>query len=115
MILLVGVAALAGCGGGGGSAGTTPVVPAPGVDGPAWFGFARDAQHSAIDAIATQDLNRISWSTPVDLAPQYTASGALLVHYGSPVVTSHNTVVVPVKTGATGGFRIEARSGATAA
>ncbi len=29
MILLVGIAALAGCGGGGGSAGTTPVVPAP--------------------------------------------------------------------------------------
>ena len=111
LILLIGLAALAGCGGGGGSAGTTPVVPAPGVDGPAWFSFGRDAQHSAINTVATQDLNRISWSTPVDLAPPYTASGELLVHYGSPVVTSHNTVVVPVKTGAAGGYRIEARSG----
>ena len=109
LALLVGVAALAGCGGGGG--GTASVVPAPGVDGPAWWSFGRDAQHSAIGAIATQDLNRISWQTPLDLAPTYTAGGALLVHYGSPVVTSHNTVVLPVKTGAAGGFRIEARSG----
>ena len=38
-------------------------------------------------------------------------NGTLLIHYGSPVVTSHNTVLVPVKTVLTGGFRIEARSG----
>jgi len=106
--------ALAACGGGGGGSaggsggGVTPGAP---VDGPAWRGFARDPQHSALAAIATQDLNRISWSTPIDLAPQFRAGGALLIHYGSPVVTSHNTVVVPVKTGAAGGFRIEARSG----
>ena len=87
------------------------MLPAPSVDGPAWWSFGRDAQHSAIGAIATQDLNRISWSTPLDLAPTYTANGALLVHYGSPVVTSHNTVVLPVKTGVAGGFRVEARSG----
>ncbi|HEV7578063.1 MAG TPA: hypothetical protein VGO85_18690 [Caldimonas sp.] len=109
------IAMLAGCGGGGAGGGTVPsgpqVGPAPGVDGPAWPGFARDAQHTALGAIATQDLNRVSWSTPLDLAPPYRADGTLLVHYGSPVVTSHNTVVVPVKTGAAGGFRIEARSG----
>ena len=35
----------------------------------------------------------------------------MLIHYGSPVVTAMNTVIVPVKTGATGGFRIEARAG----
>ncbi len=103
------------CGGGGGSSGGGPEpaepAPAPGVDGPAWWGFARDAQHSALGAVATQDFERIRWSRPVDLAPQYRPSGALLIHYGSPVVTSHNTVVVPVKTGAAGGFRFEARSG----
>jgi hypothetical protein len=108
--------AVAGCGGGGGGggggdAGGPPVIPGPPVDGPAWTGFARDAQHTAASAIATQDLNRIAWSTPLDLAPQHSAGGALLIHYGSPVVTSHNTVVVPVKTGAGGGFRFEARSG----
>ena len=84
-------------------AGDAALPPAPGVSGRAWFGFGRDAQHSALGAIATQDLNRIAWSTSVDLAPQYSAGGALLIHYGSPVVTSNNTVVVPVKRGATGG------------
>jgi hypothetical protein len=103
--------ALTSCGGGGGSAGSAPVIPAPGVDGPAWWQYGRDAQHAADAAIATQDLNRISWSTPVDLVPPRQASGALLIHYGSPVITSHNTVVVPVKTGLAGGFRVEARSG----
>jgi hypothetical protein len=90
------------------------VPPAAAVDGPAWWGFARDAQHAATGAVATQDLNRIAWSTPLDLAPPR-VNGALLIHYGSPVVTSRNTVVVPVKTTAAGGFRIEARSAATAA
>jgi hypothetical protein len=71
----------------------------------------RDTQHTASAAVATQDLNRIAWSTPVDLAPPRQANGTLLIHYGSPVVTSHNTVVVPVKTGAGGGYRLEARSG----
>jgi len=101
---------VAGCGGGG-DAGSASVIPGPPVDGPAWTGFARDAQHAADSAIATQDLNRIAWSTPLDLAPTRSANGALLIHYGSPVVTSHNTVVVPVKTDAGGGFRYEARSG----
>ena len=101
--------ALASCGGGGG--GSASVVPDPGVDGPAWWQHGRDAQHAAQGAIATQDLNRISWSTAVDLVPPRQPNGTLLIHYGSPVVTSHNTVVVPVKTALDGGFRVEARSG----
>jgi hypothetical protein len=111
---LAAMATLPGCGGGGGGGvppGPVGPPPAPGVDGPAWWGFGRDAQHSAISAIASQDLNRIAWSTPVDLAPQYQASGSLLIHYGSPVVTTRNTVIVPVKTEAAGGCRFEARSG----
>ncbi len=108
---LMATVGLAGCGGGGGDAGAPAPAPTPGVAGPAWWGFGRDAQHSALGAIATQDLNRIAWSTPLDLAPQHQPSGALLIHYGSPVVTAMNTVLVPVKTGATGGFRFEARSG----
>jgi len=112
LLSLAGALAVSGCGGGGGDASPSPnSAPAPGVDGPAWFGFGRDAQHSALGAIATQDLNRIAWSAPVDLVPQYQPGGALLIHYGSPVVTSHNTVVVPVKTDAAGSFRFEARSG----
>jgi hypothetical protein len=91
---------------------TPPPTPTP-VNGPAWFGYGRDAQHTAVSAIASQDLTRVAWSAPVDLMPQYTQSGALLTHYGSPLVTTRNTVLIPVKTGATGGFRVEARVGAT--
>ncbi len=109
---LMATVGLAACGGGGaGSPVPAPSPPPPGVAGPAWWGFGRDAQHSALGAIASQNLNRIAWTTPMDLAPQVQPSGALLIHYGSPVVTAMNTVIVPVKTGATGGFRFEARSG----
>ena len=109
------IAMLASCGGGGSSSagvGSGPELPpGPPVDGPAWRGFAGDAQHTAISAIATQDLNRINWSTPLDLAPPGNGSGELLIHYGSPVVTSHNAVLLPLKTSAAGNFRIEARAG----
>jgi hypothetical protein len=113
--------ALAACGGGGGGGSNPrpptlppPVTPPPqGGTGPAWFGYGRDAQHTAASAVASQDLVRIAWTTPVDLAPQYTQSGALLTHYGSPVVTTRNTVVIPVKLNATGGYRVEGRDGAS--
>jgi hypothetical protein len=85
------------------------------VSGPAWFGYGRDAQHTAVSVIASQDLGKITWSAAVDAAPQYTPGGALLTHYGSPVVTTANTVVIPVKTGAAGGYRVEGRNGATGA
>jgi len=55
-------------------------------------------------------LNQILWQTPVDLNPQYSGS-ELLIHYGSPLVTRSNTVIVPVKVGATSGFRVEAHAG----
>jgi hypothetical protein len=83
------------------------------VTGPAWFSYGHDAQHTAVSAIASQDLGRIAWSSAVDLAPQYTSSGALLTHYGSPIVTTHNIVVIPVKTTATGSYRVEGRDGGT--
>jgi hypothetical protein len=116
--LLGSLFSLAACGGGGG--GSSPDVPPPPppappitpVDGPAWFGFARNAQHSALGEVATQTLATIWWSTPVDLSPPYSSNGSLLVHYGSPLITRQNTVIVPVKTSAAGGFRVEARIGA---
>jgi hypothetical protein len=83
----------------------------PAVD---WPGYGRDAQHSAIANVAGQHPARIRWQTPVDLAPQYWGTN-LLIHYGSPLVTRRNTVIVTVKTGATDGFRVEGRSGDTGA
>jgi hypothetical protein len=111
--------ALAGCGGSGGSSGvqtptTPPTPPVTPVNGPPWWQFARDAVHSALGAVAAQALNRVVWSTPVDLAPQIMGN-ELLIHYGSPVMTSDNTVMVPVKTTATGGFAVQAYNGANGA
>src|ERR1044071_844912 len=87
-----------------------PKDPAPPVSGPAWWGFGRDTQHAAVSAIATQDLTLIHWRKRVDLAPSYT-NGELFIHYGTPVITDQNAVVLPVKQTRDGGFEIEARSG----
>jgi hypothetical protein len=76
--------------------------------------FGGNAQHTSLYQTAAQRLNNVLWQTPVDLMPQY-SSGELLIHYGAPLVTAGNTVIVPVKTGATDGFEIEARDGATGA
>jgi hypothetical protein len=85
----------------------------PGPAGSGWSEYARDAQHSALGTVATQPLNRIIWTTPVDLAPQYVNGDVLLIHYGSPISTPGNTVLVPVKTAAQGSFRVDAHAGAT--
>ena len=70
--------------------------------------FAGNAQHTANYQPAAQPLNRIQWSTPNDLNPGDFA------HYGSPLVTAANTVVVPVKT-ATDGFRVDVFDGSNGA
>lgn len=74
-----------------------------------WSNFARDERHTALSLSASQPLNLAHWTTPVDLDPQFSGTD-LLIHYGSPLVTAQNTVLVPVKTGATSGFRVDARS-----
>jgi len=79
-----------------------------------WGGFAGDVQHTATSAVPAQPMQRIRWSTAVDLQPQYSGT-SLLIHYGTPLVTRKNTVLVAVKTGAMDGFQIEARRGDTGA
>lgn len=79
-----------------------------------WSGHGHDAQHTALSRVASRPLQRILWQTPVDLAPQY-SGGKLYAHYGSALVTAQNTVIIPVKTGAADGFRVEARSAADGA
>lgn len=78
-----------------------------------WLGFGRDPQHTSLSATAAQSLRRVRWTAPVDLSPPDT--DVLGVHYGSPLVTAANTVVVPVKTGALDGFMVQGRNGATGA
>jgi uncharacterized protein (TIGR03437 family) len=100
---------------GSGSSNAVGFIAGPGFnsgssDSVGWQNFARDAQHTALSLNQSQPLNKIHWQTPVDLDPQF-VSGELLIHYGSPLVTPANTVIVPVKTGATEGFRVEAHRG----
>ncbi|HEU5435109.1 MAG TPA: hypothetical protein VFU95_01720 [Telluria sp.] len=124
--------AIAACSGGGGETTSAPVPAAPvppvvpvvppvvpvtpdpvPATGAAWLSYGGDAQHTAQASVKTQALNRIVWQTPVDLAPQYSPQGYLLVHYGSPVITARNTVLVPVKRGVADTFKVEARAGAS--
>lgn len=77
------------------------------MDGTPWASFAHDAQHTGLSAVAAQDLGVIRWQTPVDLSPPRDLS----IHYGSPLITQANTVIVPIKTSSTGDFQVEARSG----
>src|SRR6266851_4362690 len=73
-----------------------------------------NAQHTADSTVGAQALQAIRWETPVDLNPQYSGND-LLIHYGSAVITNANTVIIPVKTGASGGFEVEGVNGATGA
>ncbi len=86
-------------------------LPRIGRADPVWAGYGGDAQHTAGSSIASDALTAILWQTPVDLAPQYTDGEYLLIHYGSPLVTQLDTVIVPVKTGANGGFTLEGLNG----
>jgi len=79
------------------------------AQGGAWLSHAHDARHSAVSSVASQPLSSIHWHVPVDLHPP---TGEIFIHYGSPLVTAANTVIVPVKTGANS-FRVEAHDGAT--
>jgi hypothetical protein len=121
------LAALAACGGGGGgsgggssgssssgggnSGGTTPVT------GPAWSGYARDAQHSdlaptlAQGGVTAQNLGQIAWEVPIDTNVDNTVP----IHYGSPMITTNNTVLVAVKTQTDGGFQMQAHTAAKGA
>jgi uncharacterized repeat protein (TIGR01451 family) len=70
--------------------------------------FGGNAQHTANYGVAAQNLNAVHWTTSIDL----NNTGGF-AHYGAPVITPGNTIFVPVKTGATGGFQINAFNAAT--
>lgn len=91
-------------------------MPAWAKDIPAWRGHANDAQHTARAPTAGQPLDSIHWTLSIDHHPPLAAhptpgGGELLIHYASPMITAKNTVLVPVKTTAKGGFEIDAVSG----
>lgn len=67
-----------------------------------WSGFAHGPQHGANAPAPAQPLNRTLWHVTVDQS----ISG--FSHYGSPLVTRSNTVIVPVKVGTANGFVVKA-------
>lgn len=77
---------------------------------PVWGGFAQNAQHTAQSGVASQSLLGIRWQQVIDQAPPFSGND-LLAHYGSPLITQANTVIIPEKTTAAGGFQVEARNG----
>src|SRR5262245_12057998 len=79
------------------------------ANGQAVLTFGVNAQHTAIYQPAAQDLNRIRWSTSIDV----NNTGAY-AHYGAPLITAANTVIVPVKISSTG-FRIDTFNGGSGA
>jgi hypothetical protein len=73
-----------------------------------WLGFGHDAQHTGLSDNASQNLEVIHWQAAVDQNPP----AVLAIHYGSPVITPANTVVVPVKTAdPVGRFQVEGHDG----
>ncbi len=74
-----------------------------------WSQYGGNPQHTGVSRFASNPMQRILWTAPVDLNPQY--SGAdLLTHYGSPLITRAGTIIIPVKTGASDGFQFSAYS-----
>jgi len=74
-----------------------------------WTGYGGNSQHTAMSNTASESMVKVLWSTPVDDDPQYSGS-ELFIHYSPPMVTYSGTVLVTVKTGASGGFQVEAHN-----
>lgn len=79
-----------------------------------WSSYGHDPQHTGLSTIGAQRLETIKWSTPVDLVLAG-SSANLYIHYGSPLVTAANTVLVPVRTSSSNTYRVEAHSGSNGA
>ncbi len=79
-----------------------------------WPSYAGGPFHRATSSVASQALQTILWSTPVDLNPLIFGVD-LNAHYGSPIITKHNTIIVPVKVGPDDTFRMEGHSGTNGA
>ena len=103
-----------------GAAGVAAMVLAlwlcPAASGAAveWAGFAGNAQHTATARTPAQPFHRIRWRASVDLAPNLFGT-ALLIHYGSPMITAANTVLVPTRVSDKAGYRVVAYSGRSGA
>ncbi len=70
-----------------------------------WNTYAHDAQHSGISSVASQSMQAIHWQIKVDMSTS-------LIHYGSPLITPGNTVVIPTQVTSSTGYKVVAVDGA---
>jgi hypothetical protein len=77
-----------------------------------WSGYGHDAQHTGVSPVASQPLNKVHWSTSIDTVLQG-QPGPLYIHYGTPVITTGNTVLVPQRTSTNNTYQINAFVGTT--
>jgi hypothetical protein len=75
-----------------------------------WAGFAGNDQHTAIASARPQPFTRIRWKAKVDRQPVRN-NEVLSIHFGSPMITAANTVLVPTRISPKAGFRVVAYSG----
>ncbi len=77
-----------------------------------WPSYAHDPQHTCLAVAGSLLPQKIRWSATVDLSIN-SNSGTIYIHYGTPVITRMNTVLVPVKTTSGGNYQVQAIPGAT--
>jgi hypothetical protein len=84
---------------------------APSVE---WAGFGGNAQHTAVAVTRPQPFTRVRWKAKVDQVP-VSKDEVLGIHYGSPMITAGNTVLVPTRVSVKAGYRVVAYSGTNGA
>lgn len=73
----------------------TWVFPRFSITSPAWGTYSGNIQHTGISRYKLGPLNQVEWSFDID--PNNPASGGadIFAHYGAPLITMANTVIVP--------------------
>src|SRR4051794_36399151 len=71
-----------------------------------WPMYAKTAQHTSQSNIEGRPLSMLLWQASMDAHPTSSTK-----HYGSPLITDANTVLIPVTTGTDNNFVVQARAG----